>query len=151
MSARHPTAQGGDTAFLDIQGYMSCMGHTRPIKTLAAAEKNVMDVEVDMTSLDNEVCQSTAFRLSALALAQAAIDASLLFDTMPSGVKRELMVADPELAIEVVDRGCPIVRACGGACGEPNEPCGTPGDGLREYAGGDVGECDRRLPGSGLG
>ena len=46
----------------------------------------------------------------------------------------EANMADPELAIVVVDRGCPIVRACGGACGEPNEPCGAPGDGLREYA-----------------
>ena len=94
--------EDSQTAFLDIQGYMSCMGHTRPIKTLAAAEKNVMNVEVDMTSLDNEVCQSTAFRLSALALAQAAMNTGLLVDEMaPNSVKRALALADPSLAKRV--------------------------------------------------
>ena len=34
-------------------------------------------------------------------LAQSAIDASILFDTIPSGVKRELALADPELAKRV--------------------------------------------------
>jgi len=90
------------SALFDIQGYMSCLGHTRATSVLAAAEKNVMNVEVDMTSLDNEVCQSTAFRLAALALAQAATNTGLLVDEMaPNSIKRALALADPSLAKRV--------------------------------------------------
>ena len=89
--------------FYNGQKYMACLGHERRLCDMADADEKVRDVKVDLTDSDGSktITKSTAFRLSALALAQAAIDASLLFDTMPSGVKRELMVADPELAKRV--------------------------------------------------
>ena len=89
--------------FFDGQRFMSFLGSERRLGDMAKDDEKVRDVKIDLTDSDGSMTidQSTAFRLSALALAQSAIDASLLFDTIPSGVKRELAVADPELAKRV--------------------------------------------------
>jgi hypothetical protein len=89
--------------FFDGQRYMSFLGSERRFGDMAEDDEKVRDVKIDLTDSNGSktIDQSTAFRLYALALAQSAIDASLLFDTMPSGVKRELAVADPELAKRV--------------------------------------------------
>ena len=90
--------------FYTGQGYMSWMGHSQSFESMANADEEVRDITVDLTGSggrNNVISKSTAFRLSALALAQAAIDAGLAFEKLPSGVKREMAVADPSLAKRV--------------------------------------------------